>query len=465
VGYRFVVALGEGEMKMRFAKAKLVLMLVFALLLLSACSDSTAPSSNETAPQAEVQVPSQQRPVESSESTEPSSQETNPPNITESSGSDVEPVRPISDGDRFLFIYRPQSKNYLAVEPLPREIDHFAIYTKIADYFGFPIELNGILYNEVSHSDGSVHVDESWPIVDFKGSFTDQYLAVEETRETFLHSVSASIKNQVLISAQITFLRDGEPYYSTIAPYEGAPLSIKVPGGYSFAQHSISIGTLPPEEYTQLRQTVPYPGLPDNSKWSRDEPYIIEPPGERGREFVALLNRMTFHKRIQFISPDEIDTDSLISIGIWESELLSVEDYPQLKPIADSVLDIQFRLKEHIEATIQDIFGEVAEIPHHSVNLYDWYENEGVYTPPHIGMSHAPMPVILNCEENETSYILTVVYLDGAYLWDYPYDDAEAAEPIVVQLQEQALHTETRYETVLRKQPDGTVTIYSQREM
>lgn len=247
--------------------------------------------------------------------------------------------------------------------------------------------------------------------------------------------------------------------------------SLSLPGAQSSIQdetekdtsRAVLIEPLKPEEYAQLRAMIPYLGLSEvNLLGNEGFDYIIDPPGKRGKEFVELLSRVNFGSDImEYDSPKDIPDSTLIYIGIRSIDYYNAredEGFP-LRAIEEAVGDYQFYIKEHIEAAIGEIFGEVSDITHGDVAYYRWYENEGVYTPPGIGCDWPLVAVILDSKEQNDRYILTVAYVYLPTDWNWTSD---GWKEIINEMRETIPTEAQKYEVVLLKQPDGRVTLFSQ---
>jgi len=354
------------------------------------------------------------------------------------------------NGQRYLYVFQPETNNYRRVRAI--ENDGTLTMKKLLDLvsaeLGVKPQAQSLYFkpNPSAGADG----DASWPVVDLAGEFIDGALAGAGDEARFLNSVSASMRDQHLVNAKITFLRDGGPYRS-------AHLSFGAEEAYP--QPAISLGTLTPEAYAALRATAPYSGMSDMYMGDYYK-IILEPPHqEHGKEFVQLLMRVGDPGR-NIASPADFSNQELLWMGIESAQMQYVDDDSSpLQPIVDSVEDFEFTLREHVERAIEDIFGQKLVLRHQDVGYFRWHENEGVYTPPHIGGVEHPLPVIYTCEEKADRYILTVGYITQSL----GYIEEEHWNEYVAELREYALSEAPRREVVLLRQPDGAVTFYSHR--
>jgi len=153
-------------------------------------------------------------------------------------------------------------------------------------------------------------------------------------------------------------------------------------------------------EFTKIREQIPYNGMQlhggesyfDLAKSLKNDATALKI--QRTLRFAGELTN-------EFDHPSDMDMQKAVQSLIWstkpiyitpDNEYYDVEVTQKIMPIAASVsqrLAMQetcFWIKEHIEETAYRIFGNDTVIKHCEPSLpYQWFETEGVYTPPHMG--------------------------------------------------------------------------------
>lgn len=175
------------------------------------------------------------------------------------------------------------------------------------------------------------------------------------------------------------------------------------------------------QSYEDLRKLVDYPGLAPIYS-SNLIPHSTSSVDNIGKELENFLNYVAIPEK-EILDVTDWDNDQVL-LRILENatylcytrECTGEKELfvPELQPIAEAVNDDSFILKEHVEAAARDIYGENMILEHHSIMGgglgWIWHEEEGVYTPPHIGLGMPNIPHIFQYTNMEESYIVEVTY-------------------------------------------------------
>lgn len=176
------------------------------------------------------------------------------------------------------------------------------------------------------------------------------------------------------------------------------------------------------DEYTTLRQTVPYtePDGWSDYQYPFQEQFPVDDTGEEIARVLQYTGIPLNYRVAEYDSATEIEfhDEHKLQSALMNTEIITVDDehlYPQLEKIAVTVNDTQFYLKEHIEETARLLFGPDTVLTHKSFIKYSWFPKEGVYTPPHMGYGGFTDAVLLNYKDHGDYYEATAVYTDYLY--------------------------------------------------
>lgn len=188
------------------------------------------------------------------------------------------------------------------------------------------------------------------------------------------------------------------------------------------------------EEYTALRQSVPYT---EPYGWSQYEyPFQAQfPVDETGEKIARVLKYAGIPLKDRVEESDsakeiEFNNEHKLQSALMNTEIITVYDdhsYQRLETITVPVNDTQFYLKEHIEETAKLLFGPDTILTHRSYIKFRWHPKEGVYTPPHMGYGGFTDAVLLDYKDHGDYYEATAVYPDYLYYAEaYADENGEA---------------------------------------
>jgi hypothetical protein len=214
----------------------------------------------------------------------------------------------------------------------------------------------------------------------------------------------------------------------------------------------LRIGDAAPEFYAEIRAQLPYMGM---------VPLEVELPAsmsDKDAAMVELLVRVG-DPGAELSSPKAADNAYLVTCALNNLPLLSTyfysDDDPyyheELLPITAAVEDDVVVLREHVEAAVRELFGDVA-VHHESADGWLWHEDEGVYTPPHRGGLSYSLPVIFASVDSPDKILLELSYL-GMGLGGYY--NPETLEPVEEDQLSGVARSLSRRDVILTKTPDG----------
>ena len=280
--------------------------------------------------------------------------------------------------------------------------------------------------------------------LDWESSFVDSLIDAEQ-ENFFLASVCMTIKQNLQQSEWFNLKKDGREYISP-------NITLELDQAYEYPPLRIGDGT--PEYYTAIREAVPYPGM-----LSLESESLFEDMSEEMRPIIELLMRAgvpAIDAEAPADLPDEFVVGSALNNLPMYSTYYSDYDYiEELIPIGAAVNDTTFTLKEHVEAAIYEMFGNI-DFNHISVDGWIYHETEGVYTPPHRGGGALQVPYIFTSIEGQNSIVIEASYLYyGMNGFIHPetgyFIDPEQSELLVPQ----AARLVPRYDIILRKTAIG----------
>ena len=223
-----------------------------------------------------------------------------------------------------------------------------------------------------------------------------------------------------------------------------------------------------PDEFAAVRAKVPYEGLIKQMD--------ITDYDETGNQIARFLSMLEpLDKDIASVS--ELDNEYILSTAInhtksYTTDAVYTEEglfFADLKPIEGPIseklgfVETWFLLKEHVEQSAKLIFGEDVTVTHKAVNNepYKYFEDEGVYTPPHRGAGWDVRPYLVDYIDMGDSYKVTTVYVLGTMAGPL---DPDTHEVIPKETLQDYIKTKSRpREIVLRKAEDGTLRFVSHR--
>ncbi len=231
------------------------------------------------------------------------------------------------------------------------------------------------------------------------------------------------------------------------------------------------------EQFAAIRANIPYSGLKlhggehyfDFAKELKNDSKAVE---------IHRILKLAGELTNEFGHPSDNDMEYAIQHLIWATEPVKLdpanENYDVLTaqavmPIAASVsqrlamLENYFWFKEHIEETARIIYGDDVEIKHRQPLLpYKWFEAEGVYTPPHMGIDWNLIPHLYSYTEIGGVITAEVAYLRSTTQGFYNaaadkqmdnYDDVD----------QYLMNDAVRHEVTLLRASDGRLTLRGHR--
>jgi len=225
------------------------------------------------------------------------------------------------------------------------------------------------------------------------------------------------------------------------------------------------------EELALLRAKVPLPEqefYTDHYGFFDDwpPPFFNDPLGRRLSAYLNNINIVINRPQQSFTSIEEADPRYLTDFARFLTPFAPVDNI-DLVPLHQTVCSPYVILKEHVEHTALLLFGEGIELQHGSGSNNRYDEYGGTYTwVSAIGFEDLPRPVIVDLQEQEDRYELTVVYASfvsyGPWMGGYYRYDADYSGVIWLQGDELMEHFNSlpQHRLILLKQPDDHVTIY-----
>ncbi len=320
----------------------------------------------------------------------------------------------------------------------------------------------GNLLAIMNHIVGSLGVTEPLPILGItqqKGFVTvnfDQRLLDQFDKGALyelLTTLVMTLRQNAMSVETVQFQLNGEVgiFGET---YEPAPLAF-APGD--------------PAEFAAILAAIPYEGI----QW-REIEWPIKPmdgTAEEISQFLSVLGRIDEDAA----SPAELNPVDLRVSCIqatahywstpneWEPERYRKE----LTPIADSVsaklgmTEDMFWIADHVRQTARLLCGDDFLLPLEGSSHWQYFEQEGVITPPHMGGGYNVLPFVLNYEAISDGYRVEAVYvyegMGGYFVWG---DENGIPEN---QLADFVQNKAPRREIILKRAADGGLRFVSHR--
>lgn len=222
-----------------------------------------------------------------------------------------------------------------------------------------------------------------------------------------------------------------------------------------------------PEEFAAIRARIPYEGLqvyPVESLLETDD------TGQKLAEYLSLLNLpgQTISSAAEIENSHILQT-ALFATMHYETYPESETYRPELKPLeapASELLGFSeqwFWLKEHVEESARQLYGEDVLVIHESFGNYRYLDLLGVYTPPHMGGGGQTIPIIFGYEISENRIRAEVAYVSASM---QGYSNPETWESIPqAQVKEYAQTKSTRYEVTVTQTGDKRFLLESQKPL
>ncbi len=190
--------------------------------------------------------------------------------------------------------------------------------------------------------------------------------------------------------------------------------------------------TLTQEEMAELRASVPYAGPRYWSDFTYGYNDLI-PTDSLGEEIARSLTYAgKAYEFDRYIVDGKFTNEYKLAIALRYTELLDGLDepgynyHPELHPLMEAAGDWEISLVEQVEATAKWIFGPDTVLEHQNTSKWRWYEDLGVYTPPHMGGGLGNEAIILSYEDKGDHIEAMAVYpMVTAYGTGYQTDDGK----------------------------------------
>ncbi len=191
--------------------------------------------------------------------------------------------------------------------------------------------------------------------------------------------------------------------------------------------------TLTQEEMAELRASVPYEGPRYWSDFSYGYNDLI-PTDSLGEEIARSLTYAgKAYEFDRYIVDGQYSNEYKLAIALRYTELQDGLDqpgynyHPELHPLMEAAGDWEISLVEHVEATAKWLFGPDTVLEHQNTSKWHWYEDLGVYTPPHMGGGLGNEAIILSYEDKGDHIEALAVYpMVTGYGTSYQTDDGTA---------------------------------------
>lgn len=290
-------------------------------------------------------------------------------------------------------------------------------------------------------------------IVDFDDRLLDQ-LSKGELYE-LLTTLVMTLRQNVASVEAVQFQLSGEVgiFGET---YEPAPLAF-APGD--------------PAEFAAICESIPYEGIQP-----RFVTMPIEPIDETAKEISQFLSTLGKIEK-NAATPAELDLSDLRLSCIWAtahywstpSEWEPERYRKELTPIADSVsaklgmTEDMFWIADHVRKTAKLLCGDDFLMPLEDAGHSKWqyFEQEGVITPPHMGGGYNVLPFVLNYNVTADGYRVEAVYIyegmGGYFIWSQEHGIPEN------QLADFVKNKAPRREIILKRADDGGLRFISHR--
>ncbi|MBS4784540.1 MAG: hypothetical protein KH009_00335 [Clostridiales bacterium] len=270
--------------------------------------------------------------------------------------------------------------------------------------------------------------------------------------------------------ASMAFLVDGQPGLLGEDTWQAPPLRL--------------LRDSTAADFTAIRAQVPYSGLVPVADYGDAEYDFM--PQELQDDPVALEIRRLLTQTGwlgEFTGPEDVDQRRMITTLIWATPSVTAspaepDARQELIPLIADVSaqtgiweDTAF-LKEHIEQSARLLFGEEMVVQHQRPWLpYIYWEEQGIYTPPHMGGGWSELPILLSYQAAGEGYTARVAYLqesmggirDAGLVWGEDRDLSRPIPPeeVLTYAQEQA----TQWQVTIRREQDGRLTLRSCRQV
>ena len=172
------------------------------------------------------------------------------------------------------------------------------------------------------------------------------------------------------------------------------------------------------EEYTALRQLLPYPGLLPS-----EEPFTAADEAVRTDypevySLVAAAGDVGIYTDPSQIPEEKRRSAALAAVPDTYRCQQDPAAWPEY-PAEDSFLDVLFAAvddtqltpREWVDAAVQTIWGDAGAVTHGDAGQMTYHPTEGVYTPPHMGGGTDTLPHFFSVSETENGCTAEVCYL------------------------------------------------------
>ncbi len=233
-----------------------------------------------------------------------------------------------------------------------------------------------------------------------------------------------------------------------------------------------------PAEFAAICASLPYEGLQAELPYIPDALLELCNTTDAETQKIMLFLYALGQIEQDAASPAQLDQARLTMSCIWATGRYysapvnyydGQERYrPALGPIADSVsaklgmTEEMFWIADHVRQTARQLCGDdfVLKLTKENCAPWEYFEQEGVITPPHMGGGYSVLPVVLDYQPVEGGYRVEAVYIyngmSGYSLWggeDIP--EAELADFI--------RNKAPRREIMLKHANDGSLRFVSHR--
>lgn len=236
------------------------------------------------------------------------------------------------------------------------------------------------------------------------------------------------------------------------------------------------------DEYASLRATIAYSPTQRsyNEPWQTPNPLADFNADPTARAIADLLAAARV-EGCTFASVNDLSAEKVLLSAIQmtqgyvrQGSVGYGDDAPVgtgLEPIYDAVsekldmVEVCVWIGEHVEQSARRLYGPDYQLQHQSVFKYEYFPEEKVYTPPHMGGGSDALVVVFDYAQEGETMTATVAYLVDSMGGFFPAEMEEFDDSLIIDPEKAADYLQneaSRYTVTLKKAPDDSYYIVSQ---